>query len=126
MSCMCRLESSKGTYAEEWSNWEKQLRETLLSNADYLNSIQVIILSLVPSHPLPIPLLNSVKHVFPMMSLLQVPFDFAVNQVSEQLKKVVRGDYTAPSTEKRKLGTIVFAAVSLPVTRIQILLNDVS
>lgn len=55
-----------------------------------------------------------------------MPFDFAVKQVSEQLKKVASGDYTVPSTEKRKLGTIVFAAVSLPVTHIQNLLNDVS
>lgn len=90
-----RLESNKGSYAKEWSNWEKQLRETLLSNADYLNSIQM-------------------------------PFDFAVKQVLEQLKKIAQGDYTAPSTEKRKLGTIVFVAVSLPVTHIQKLLNDLA
>ncbi|KAL5831218.1 hypothetical protein ACOSQ4_016572 [Xanthoceras sorbifolium] len=36
-----RLESTKGSYAQEWAKWEKQLRETLLSHADYLRSIQV-------------------------------------------------------------------------------------
>ncbi|KAK6141957.1 hypothetical protein DH2020_024307 [Rehmannia glutinosa] len=34
-------EPTKGTYAKEWAKWEKQLRETLLGNAEYLNSIQV-------------------------------------------------------------------------------------
>lgn len=38
-----RLESTKGTYAKEWAKWEKQLREVLLANAEYLNSVQVII-----------------------------------------------------------------------------------
>ena len=37
----CRLESTKGSYAKAWEKWEKQMRETLLSNAEYLNSIQV-------------------------------------------------------------------------------------
>lgn len=37
----CRLEPTKGTYVKEWAKWEKQLRETLLGNAEYLNSIQV-------------------------------------------------------------------------------------
>lgn len=36
-----RLESSKGTYAKEWVKWEKQLRDTLLNDTEYLNSIQV-------------------------------------------------------------------------------------
>lgn len=39
---ICRMESSKGSYAKEWVTWEKQLRETLLSNSEYLNSIQVM------------------------------------------------------------------------------------
>lgn len=55
----------------------------------------------------------------------QVPFEFAVQQVSEQLRKIAKGDYTIPSTEKRKLGTVVFAAVDLPAAEIQGLLNKV-
>jgi len=39
-SC-CRLESTKGTYAAEWTKWEKQLRDTLVANSEYLSSIQV-------------------------------------------------------------------------------------
>lgn len=38
----CRLESAKGTYAVEWTKWEKQLRSTLIANSEYLNSVQVI------------------------------------------------------------------------------------
>ncbi|KAK9279399.1 hypothetical protein L1049_013078 [Liquidambar formosana] len=88
-----RLESTKGTYAEDWSKWEKQLREILFGNAEYLNSIQV-------------------------------PFEFAVKQVLEQLRTIAKGEYTTPSTEKRKFGSIVFAAVSLPVSEIQSLLDN--
>lgn len=36
-----RWDYSKELYAEEWAKWEKKLRETLLSNADYFNSVQV-------------------------------------------------------------------------------------
>ncbi|XP_031280751.1 tRNA ligase 1 isoform X4 [Pistacia vera] len=36
-----RLESTKGSYAKEWAKWEKQLRDTLDSNADYIGSVQV-------------------------------------------------------------------------------------
>ncbi|GAV62085.1 hypothetical protein CFOL_v3_05609 [Cephalotus follicularis] len=88
-----RLDSTKGAYAKEWAKWEKQLRDALLSNAEYLNSIQV-------------------------------PFEIAVKQVMEQLRSVVKGAYMAPGVEKRKSGTIVFAAVNLPVTEIQSLLDD--
>ncbi|KAK4358754.1 hypothetical protein RND71_020983 [Anisodus tanguticus] len=88
-----RLESTKGTYAKEWVKWEKQLRDILFGNADYLISIQV-------------------------------PFEFAVKGVLEQLKAIARGEYAAPSSEKRKLGAIVFAAISLPVPKILGLLND--
>ncbi|KAK9175906.1 hypothetical protein WN944_027917 [Citrus x changshan-huyou] len=35
-----RWDYSKELYAEEWAKWEKKLRETLLSNADYFNSVQ--------------------------------------------------------------------------------------
>lgn len=90
-----RLESNKGTYAREWVKWEKQLRDILLGNADYLNSIQV-------------------------------PFEFAVKEVTEQLKAIARGEYAAPTSEKRKLGSIVFAAISLPVPEILGLLNDLA
>lgn len=38
---MSRLESTKGTYTREWDKWERKLREVLLANAEYLNSIQV-------------------------------------------------------------------------------------
>ncbi|KAH9700792.1 trna ligase 1 [Citrus sinensis] len=37
-----RWDYSKELYAEEWAKWEKKLRETLLSNADYFNSVQVV------------------------------------------------------------------------------------
>ena len=36
-----RLDSTKGTYAKEWTKWEKQLRATLSRNAEYLISNQV-------------------------------------------------------------------------------------
>ncbi|KAJ4978283.1 hypothetical protein NE237_009063 [Protea cynaroides] len=90
-----RLDSSKGSYAKDWAKWEKQLREILFGNAEYLNSVQV-------------------------------PFDNAVKQVLEQLRTIAKGDYSVPSTEKRKLGTIVFAAVTLPVTEIRTLLNNLA
>ncbi|KAL0916856.1 hypothetical protein M5K25_014400 [Dendrobium thyrsiflorum] len=35
-----RAEPNKGSYAKEWVQWEKRLREVLLRNSDYLNSIQ--------------------------------------------------------------------------------------
>ncbi|TYI25926.1 hypothetical protein ES332_A05G080700v1 [Gossypium tomentosum] len=60
------------------------------------------------------------------LNSIQVPFEFAVQQVSEQLRKIAKGDYTIPSTEKRKLGTVVFAAVDLPAAEIQGLLNKLS
>ncbi|XP_047265595.1 tRNA ligase 1 isoform X1 [Capsicum annuum] len=90
-----RLESTKGTYVKEWVKWEKQLRDILLGNADYLNSIQV-------------------------------PFEFAVKEVIDQLKAIARGEYAAPTSEKRKLGSIVFAAICLPVPEILSLLNDLA
>ncbi|KAL6979294.1 hypothetical protein U1Q18_020959 [Sarracenia purpurea var. burkii] len=90
-----RLESTKGSYANDWAKWEKQLREVLFANADFLNSIQV-------------------------------PFEFAVERVLEQLRSIVKGDYTTPTIEKRKFGNIVFAAVSLPVSEIQKLLDNLT
>ncbi|XP_030968694.1 tRNA ligase 1 isoform X3 [Quercus lobata] len=90
-----RLDSTKGSYAKEWVKWEKQLREVLFSNTEYLNSVQV-------------------------------PFEFAVKQVLEQLKNIAKGDYSTPDTEKRKFGAIVFAAVNVPVTEIQTLLDNLA
>ncbi|XP_010253547.1 PREDICTED: uncharacterized protein LOC104594775 [Nelumbo nucifera] len=89
-----RLDSTRGPYAMAWANWEKQLRESLIGNANYLSSVQV-------------------------------PFDYAVKQALEQLKAVAGGDCTTPITEKRKFGTIVFAAVTLPVTEIRSLLDKI-
>ncbi|VAH23978.1 unnamed protein product [Triticum turgidum subsp. durum] len=44
---------------------------------------------------------------------IQVPFEAAVKQVVEQLKAVAKGDIKPPDTAKRRLGNIVFAAVTL-------------
>lgn len=56
----------------------------------------------------------------------QVPFDVAVKEVSKQLMRIAKGDYKTPDTGKRKFGAIVYAAVSLPVTEIKGLLDNVS
>ncbi|XP_057782702.1 tRNA ligase 1 [Salvia miltiorrhiza] len=88
-----KLDSTKGQYAKEWTKWEKQLRDTLSANAEYLNSIQV-------------------------------PFGVAVEKVIGQLKAIANGDYSPPSTEKRNLGAIVFAAITLPVSEITDLLHN--
>ncbi|WZZ83844.1 hypothetical protein YC2023_104416 [Brassica napus] len=90
-----RLESSKGTYAAEWTKWEKQLRNTLASNSEYLNSIQV-------------------------------PFESAVQHVREELKRIAKGEYKPPSSEKTKHGSIVFAAINLPVTQVHSLLEKLA
>ncbi|CAI9289453.1 unnamed protein product [Lactuca saligna] len=90
-----RLESTKGTYIREWVTWEKQLREVLFQNAEYLTSIQV-------------------------------PFEFAVNHVKEELKKITKGEYETPSSEKRKFGTIVFAAIDVPVADVHNLLSNIA
>ncbi|CAI9770837.1 unnamed protein product [Fraxinus pennsylvanica] len=90
-----RLESTKGSYLKEWANWEKQLRETLHENAEYLHSIQI-------------------------------PFEFAVEKVREQIKSIAKGEYRPPSTEKRNFGAIVFAAITLPVSEIQSLFDNLN
>lgn len=64
-------------------------------------------------------LIGSAEH----LNSIQVPFESAVKQVSEQLQNIIKGEYTPPSTEMRKLGTIIFAAVSLPATEISSLLD---
>lgn len=57
---------------------------------------------------------------------IQVPFEFAVKQVLEQLRSIAKGEYTPPDTERRKFGTIVFAALSMPVTEIHGVLNKLA
>ena len=48
VSCFSlRLESTKGSYAQEWAKWEKKLRDTLSANAEHLNSIQVNIIIII-------------------------------------------------------------------------------
>ncbi|CAE5956836.1 unnamed protein product [Arabidopsis arenosa] len=90
-----RLESTKGTYAAEWTKWEKQLRDTLVANSEYLNSIQV-------------------------------PFESVVHLVREELKKIAKGEYKPPSSEKTKHGSIVFAAINLPATQVHSLLEKLA
>ncbi|KAF8116240.1 hypothetical protein N665_0020s0092 [Sinapis alba] len=87
-----RLESAKGTYAAEWSKWEKQLSDTLAANSEYFSSVQV-------------------------------PFECAVQQVREELKRIAKGEYKPPSSEKTNHGSITFAAINLPVTQVHRLLE---
>ncbi|KAG0542028.1 hypothetical protein BDA96_02G067700 [Sorghum bicolor] len=47
------------------------------------------------------------------LNSIQVPFDYAVKEVLEQLKTVAKGDLKTPDTGKRKFGNIMFAAVRL-------------
>lgn len=68
----------------------------------------------------------NVRHQFVLTwFIFQVPFDLAVKQVLEQLKEVAKGEHKTPDTEKRRFGNIVFAAVTLPVTDIKLLLSKV-
>ncbi|GLJ26185.1 hypothetical protein SUGI_0502400 [Cryptomeria japonica] len=90
-----RQEPSKGSYAKDWSLWEKRCRETFFANAEYLNAIQV-------------------------------PFEDVVKHVLEDLRAIAKGDYVVPSTEKRKLGTIVFAAVSFVADEVKSLLDKIA
>ncbi|CAN0855316.1 tRNA ligase 1 [Linum grandiflorum] len=60
------------------------------------------------------------------LTSIQVPFDYAVQQVLKQLKSIAKKEYRTPSTEKRKLGTIVFAAVSLPVSDVSSFLDELA
>lgn len=57
--------------------------------------------------------------------MFQVPFDSAVKQVLDQLKEAAKGEHKTPDTEKRRFGNIVFAAVTLPVVEIKLLLSKV-
>ncbi|KAL4592202.1 hypothetical protein LXL04_005189 [Taraxacum kok-saghyz] len=92
-----RLESTKGTYIKEWATWEIKLRDVLSRNSEYLTSIQV-------------------------------PFEKAVNHVVEELKKITKGEYEiqTPTSEKRKFGTIVFAAIDVPISDVHILLSNIA
>ena len=50
----------------------------------------------------------------------------AVNQVLEQLKRIMKGEYITPISEKRKFGTIVFAAIDVHVADVHNLISNVS
>ncbi|GAA0168799.1 aminoacyl-tRNA synthetase [Lithospermum erythrorhizon] len=56
------------------------------------------------------------------LNSIQVPFESAVSSVLEQLKAIAKGEYSTPSSERRKFGAIVYAAVTLPVSEIHGLL----
>ncbi|KAK8459100.1 hypothetical protein SEVIR_2G072500v4 [Setaria viridis] len=60
------------------------------------------------------------------INAIQVPFEFAVKEVLEQLKAVAKGDIKTPDTGKRKFGNIIFAAVRLTPADIVGLLRKVS
>ncbi|KAG0481926.1 hypothetical protein HPP92_010010 [Vanilla planifolia] len=70
-----RAEPNKGSYAKDWVDWEKRLKEVIFRHADYLNSIQV-------------------------------PFEFAVKQVTEQLKDVIKGKVRTPDSRREGLATL--------------------
>ncbi|KAI7981693.1 tRNA ligase 1 [Camellia lanceoleosa] len=55
----------------------------------------------------------------------RVPFEL-IEKVFEQLRTIAKGDYSTPSTEKRKFGNIVYATISLPVGEIRSLLDNVT
>lgn len=60
------------------------------------------------------------------LNSIQVPFDYAVKAVLEQLKAVAKGDLKTPDTGKRKFGNIMFAAVRLTPPDILGLLRKVA
>ncbi|KAJ3670139.1 hypothetical protein LUZ60_010463 [Juncus effusus] len=55
---------------------------------------------------------------------IQVPFESAVNSVSEQLKQVAKGELKTPDTKKGKSGNFIFAAITLPAGDIANLLDQ--
>ncbi|KAI3908655.1 hypothetical protein MKW98_006807 [Papaver atlanticum] len=58
------------------------------------------------------------------LNAIQVPFDYVVKQVLEQLKAVAKGESKTPITGKPRLRTtIIFAAVTLPVAEVRTFLN---
>lgn len=60
------------------------------------------------------------------INAIQVPFEHAVKHVLEDLRAIAKGDYEVVATEKRKLGTIVFAAVSLGIDETKALLDKIA
>ncbi|KAG2260142.1 hypothetical protein Bca52824_079436 [Brassica carinata] len=63
---------------------------------------------------------------FEYLNSIQVPFESAVQHVREELKRIAKGEYKPPSSEKTKHGSIVFAAINLPVTQVHSLLEKVA
>ncbi|EMS49991.1 hypothetical protein TRIUR3_19925 [Triticum urartu] len=57
---------------------------------------------------------------------IQVPFEAAVKEVVEQLKAVAKGDIKPPDIAKRRLGNIVFAAVTLSLADVLGLVRKVA
>ncbi|KAL5996705.1 hypothetical protein ACLOJK_007624 [Asimina triloba] len=58
---------------------------------------------------------------------MQVPFDYAVKQVLEELRSIANGNFTTPTgSEKRKFGNIVYAAVTMPVVEIMSILDKLA
>lgn len=57
---------------------------------------------------------------------IQVPFEVAVQQVKEQLRNVAKGNFVSPFTEKKRIGAIIFAAISLPVPEIRSFLVELA
>ncbi|KAL8119621.1 hypothetical protein AgCh_016940 [Apium graveolens] len=88
-----RLDSSKGTYAQQWAIWEKKLRYIIFKNAEYLKSIQV-------------PFDSALKQVLKQLGTI-AKGDYTRPRLS---------------TEKRMSRGIIFAAVDIPVTELQGLL----
>ncbi|KAL0865271.1 hypothetical protein Bca101_044389 [Brassica carinata] len=57
---------------------------------------------------------------------VQVPFESAVQQVREELKRIVKGEYKPPSSVKTEHGSITFAAINLSVTQVHSLLEKLA
>lgn len=92
-----RMESTKGSFREEWSRWEKRLREILFGNAEYLKEIQV-------------PFEESVQSVQEQLQ--------AIAQGDTSMHISVE--------RERTFNTVTYAAVSLPPAEIVDILNKVS
>ncbi|KAI5080907.1 hypothetical protein GOP47_0004090 [Adiantum capillus-veneris] len=80
-----RLESTKGFFREDWTKWEKRLREILNGNSDHLNSIQV-------------PFQDVVKSVQEQLQ--------AIAQGSTTMHEPMEGEQT--------FHNVTYAAISLP------------
>ncbi|KAL0723717.1 hypothetical protein Bca4012_038316 [Brassica carinata] len=57
---------------------------------------------------------------------VQVPFESAVQQVREELKRIAKGEYKPPSSVKTEHGSITFAAINLSVTQVHSLLEKLA